>query len=57
MKTAIAVLLAAGVFPLAMHALGETFYIGFGARVLIYILMAGVLFLAPAGIFGGSGRA
>jgi branched-chain amino acid transport system permease protein len=43
MKAAIALLVAAGAFPLAMQSLGETFYIGFGARVLIYAMAAASL--------------
>jgi branched-chain amino acid transport system permease protein len=43
MKTTAAFLLAACLFPLAMEALGEQFYISFGARVLIYAIAAASL--------------
>jgi branched-chain amino acid transport system permease protein len=43
MKTTLAFLLAACLFPLAMEALGEQFYISFGARVLIYAMAAASL--------------
>ena len=43
MKAALALLAAACVFPLAMHGLDQHFYIGFGARVLIYAMAAASL--------------
>lgn len=43
MKRAIVVLLLACGFPLAMMALDQHFYIGFGARVLIYAMAAASL--------------
>jgi branched-chain amino acid transport system permease protein len=43
MKAALAVLGLAIAFPLAMNALGEPFYVGFGARVLIYAIAAASL--------------
>jgi branched-chain amino acid transport system permease protein len=43
MKTTVALLLAAGLFPLVMEALGQPFYISFGARVLIYAIAAASL--------------
>ena len=43
MKTAISLLAFAIAFPLAMQALDQPFYIGFGARVLIYAMAAASL--------------
>ena len=40
MKTATAIFIAACVFPLIMNAADQQFYIGFGARVLIYAMAA-----------------
>jgi len=43
MKTTLSILLVALVFPLAMTAMDQQFYIGFGARVLIYAMAAASL--------------
>ncbi len=43
MKTAISLLALAIAFPLAMQALDQPFYIGFGARVLVYAMAAASL--------------
>ncbi|HZM33558.1 MAG TPA: branched-chain amino acid ABC transporter permease [Burkholderiales bacterium] len=43
MKAALFALALAIVFPLAMQAIDQTFYIGFGARVLIYAMAAASL--------------
>jgi len=43
MRAALIALGLAIAFPLVMQALGETFYIGFGARVLVYAMAAASL--------------
>ena len=42
------------VFPLAMQAIDQSFYISFATRILIYA-MAAVLFLRPQGLFPARG--
>ncbi|HEY5897606.1 MAG TPA: branched-chain amino acid ABC transporter permease [Burkholderiales bacterium] len=51
MKKNLALLVLAAAFPLALSALGQDFYIGFAARVLIYAIAAASLNLVLG--FGG----
>jgi branched-chain amino acid transport system permease protein len=43
MKTLVPIVIAALAFPLLMHALDQTFYISFAARILIYAIAAASL--------------
>ena len=55
MKKLAALAVFACLFPLAMQAIDQQYYISFATRILIYVLMAAVLFFRPQGLFPARG--
>ena len=55
MKKSIFLIIALLAFPLAMQATDHLFYVSFASRVMIYLIMAIVLYFRPQGLFPARG--